>query len=185
VLRITSTTGSASTTENSQANALQVAFDGSRGPFTVSTRIVGPLPLTGPSQHIGIYVGPHENAFMKLEVEHRNGQCSLVLYREGPGDGAALRPGIRGLGACANLQSVELNLRGDPAAGAFTVTYRVNGGASTAAFNAEANTVGDPQAFFSRNARAGVIIASQRPNATSPAPPIFTATFDRFAVTAG
>jgi hypothetical protein len=177
VLRIRSTSGTASTSSNNQKNALQLAFDGSRAPFRVSTRFLGPLPLTAASQHIGIYVGPGQDGFMKLEVEYRDNQCSIVLYREGSGTGSGLQ-GTKGIGSCAALSSVDLELTGDPATGSFTAAYRLNGGALVAAFTGTVHDTYDPMGFFNRQARAGVIVANQN------TPTEFTATFDRFAVTA-
>jgi len=177
VLRIRSTRGTASGRNNNQANALQVAFDGTRGRSRVSARFVGPFTMSQPTQHQGIYVGPGEDGFMKLEVEFRNGTCNIVLYREGAGDGGALR-GVQPI-SC-NVGSVDLVLLGDPASGGFRALYAVNGGALQTVFGAGfPHTVADPMGFFSRQSRAGVIVSNEGNNVE------YTATIDRFEVSAG
>jgi hypothetical protein len=181
VLRIRSTSGTASTSSNNQKNALQVAFDGTRDPVRVSTRFLGPLPLTQASQHIGIYVGPGQDGFMKLEVEFRGGECAIVLYREGSGAGGGLR-GSRGIGPCNAISSVDLELTGDPATASFEAAYRVNGGTRTNVFTSEDHITYDPMGFFSRQARAGIIVSNQATGGQTP--PEFTATFDSFSVAA-
>ena len=121
---------------------------------------------------------------MKLEVEYRRGrrnQCSMVLYREGCGDGGGVCRAPGGSGAAAPCPRWTWSSRATPRR---VVHRRLPGerrNLAQAFTGTGPDTVDDPMGFFSRQARAGIIVANQRGGAPRP---VFTATFDRFAVTA-
>jgi N-acetylneuraminic acid mutarotase len=174
-LKITSTAGHNSGATNTQLNALEVGFDGTRKDHQTHVRLIGPFTnMTAATQFQGIYMGPDKDNFVKLEVEFRNGQTHLVLYQELAGTGSLP---VTPIPIPAGASTVDLYLTGDLGGGRLTASYRVDSNDRSAIQPfGPAITLGDPLKWFSRQSRAGVVVANQ--GNTLP----FTATMDDFWV---
>ncbi|MDX6244759.1 MAG: hypothetical protein QOE76_2482 [Frankiales bacterium] len=190
-LAVTSTAGQLA--NNNQQNALYKTFDATRGQFTVTARVVGPVTqLTTDYQQIGAWFGPDQNNFVKVEAEH-NGTGSphlTMFYRE---NGVAGTVGSVALPAMTTASTLDLVIRGnttvpDPVPygdtysvhgyplDELTVFYSLNGAAlvQVGSVKMPANVTG----WFSRQAKAG-ILDSNTGSSTA-----VTATFSKFSITA-
>ncbi len=176
VLRLTSTRGSNSKASNSQKNALQLGFDATRGNFRAHTRVVGPLTqLTRDFQHQAIFFGPDLDNFLKIEAEHRNDGVSIVLYFEQAGTGTV--PVTPTPINAAAVNTLDLFLTGDLAAGTVTASYRINSDDPAAIVNVGAALApSDVMRWFSAQARSGVLVSNEGSDSS------FTGTFDRFSI---
>ena len=176
-LAITTTTGSNATTDNTQVNALQDAFDATSDKFTVGARLLGPLDnLNSGSRQGGVMFGADQNDFVKLVAFNNNGVPSIQFYRELNGAGSTVQT-VK-IPSPASVQSLDLMLIGDPATSTVRAAYRINGG-SLVTLPAGV-TLGASQAgrFFDRHGEGGIITTSK---GTTP----ITVTFDRFSITPG
>ena len=187
-LAVTSTAGQLA--DNNQQNALYKTFDASRGAFTVTTRVVGPLSyLASNYQQVGAFFGPDQNNFVKVEAEANGGPHLTMFYRE---KGVAGTVGSVSLPALTTASTLDLVIKGNttvpdplPYGDAYhvsgypldqlTVFYSLNGGALV-----QVGTVkrpADVTGWFSTSAKAGILDS----NSGSPTP--VTATFSRFSIT--
>ena len=179
VLRLTSTNGSNSGGNDTQANALQRVFDASYRRWDVNTRPIDPAAVMGTQlQHQAVFFGPDNGNYVKLEVEHRDGAARLVSYAEKNGafafadvNGPVVPPGA----------TVELHLLGDPDLRTIQPAYKLNGGVLTP-FGA-AYAPSDSMRWFSVQAQGGIFASSQLGQGVTSSPS-FTATFDWFRVAA-
>lgn len=176
VLRLTSTAGTNSKAANSQRNALELGFDGSRSNFQAETRVLGPLnQLTTDFQHQALYMGPDLENFLKIEAEHRNGGVSIVLYFEQKGTGTI--PATPISIPAGTISTLDLFLTGNVAAGTITASYRLNSDDPAEIINVSPSSApADVMRWFSTQARAGILVSNQG-NATP-----FTGSFDRFGI---
>ncbi|MDX6230942.1 MAG: hypothetical protein QOI76_4332 [Frankiales bacterium] len=190
-LAITSTAGQLA--NNNQQNALYKTFDASRGQFTVTARVVGPVnQLTTDYQQIGAWFGPDQNNFVKVEAEHNGaGDPHLTMfYRE---KGVAGTVASVALPAMTTASTLDLVIRGnttvpDPLPygdtysvhgyplDQLTVFYSLNGAALVQVGSVRMPT--DVTGWFSRRAKAG-ILDSNTGSSTA-----ITATFAKFSITA-
>jgi hypothetical protein len=178
---------------NNQQNALYKTFDATRGQFTVTARVVGPVnQLTSDFQQIGAWFGPDQNNFVKVEAEHNGtGDPHLTMfYRE---NGVSGTVGSVALPAMTTASTLDLVIRGnttvpDPLPygdtyhvsgyplDELTVFYSLNGAAlvQVGTIKMPANVTG----WFSRQAKAGIL------DSNSGAATAITATFSKFSITA-
>ena len=174
-LRITSTAGQLA--NNNQQNALYKTFDATKGQFTVTARVVGPVNyLANDFQQVGAFFGPDQNNFVKVEAEH-NGSGSphlTMFYRE---NGTSGTVGSVSLPAMTTASTLDLVIRGntnvpDPIPYGDTygvhgfpldqvsVFYSLNGGALTQVGSVKMPA--DVTGWFSKQAKAGILDLQQR-----------------------
>lgn len=192
-LQLTSS-GTGQLATDNQVNALYRTFDASRGAFTVTARVIGSTDqLQTNYQQIGAFFGPDSDHFIKIEAEH-NGSPGLTLFwNDGHGTGtSAASASPAGLTTASTLDLVikgntnvpdplpfgdSYGVHGFPL-DQLTVWYSINGGPLTQI----GGTIEMPQdvtGWFSRQAKAGILVAS--PGAGAP----ITATFSDFDITNG
>ena len=190
-LAVTSTAGQLA--NDNQQNALYKTFDATRGQFTVTARLVGPVTqLTTDFQQIGAWFGPNQDNFVKVEAEHNGtGDPHLTMfYRE---SGVSGTVGSVALPAMTTASTLDLVIRGDttvPDPIPYGDTYHVSGypldeltvfySLDSAAL-VQVGTVkmpADVTGWFSRQAKAGILDSS------SGASTAITATFSKFSITA-
>ena len=134
-LQLTGTAGT-NTAANTLKNALRVSFVGTQ-PFTVSSRLVGPLTtLVAATQQGGIYVGPGQDDYVKVVASH-NGTTNLIqFFREINGSATASTRAEVGYleftpTAWAAINTLDLYLVVTPSTGTVRAEYAINGGART------------------------------------------------------
>jgi hypothetical protein len=193
-LALTSTPGEMGNRTNSQQNALYEAFDASRTSFTVSTRVVGPLPtLTGNYQQVAAFFGADQDNYVKIEVEH-NGQGTdphVTMFYEQGGAGAAVA--TVSVPALTTAKTVDFIIKGNSSASdaiapnvdtnkvrgypldQVSVYYSINGGTAVQIGTTQRPT--DVMRWFSVAAKAGILVSGG--GSTTP----ITATFSRFTIT--
>jgi hypothetical protein len=173
VLKLTSTAGTASQGNNTQQNALRLAFDGTRTNFEVGARVLGPITsINSGYQQQAIFFGPDQDNFIKLEVENSSGAPAITLFFEQNGSGSGTTP--IPLPNPASIGTVDLRLVADVANGTIQAAYAVNGGAFTDVSSARAPS--NVLRWFSTQAQAGVWTSNEGTSTT------FVGTYDRFAV---
>ena len=178
-LRVTSTAGKNSGATNTQDNALQVNFDGSRTDSFAQTRIEGPVTdLTSGSQQKAVYFGPDQDNYLKIEVEHRTSPTVgvfLTAFREQAGVTATI--GQIQVTDPASIATLDLGIQADLETGSLQGVYRINSDADT-----DWVALGSPFSpsavlrFFSPQAEAGVLVSHS--GATTP----IVGVFDSFSV---
>lgn len=195
-LSLTSTAGQMGGSNNNQQNALYDLFDATQGPFTVTARVVGPVKqLTGNYQQIGAWFGFDQDNYVKVEAEHNGAGTDphlTMFYEE---KGVAGTVATVSLPALTTASTLDLIIKGntsvpDPIASTsdpngvrnypldeVTVSYSINGGTPVQVGTVKMPT--DVTRWFSTSAKAGILVSGG--GSTTP----FTATFSRFAITAG
>ena len=167
--------------DNTLANGLQTVFDASDGPFTVSTTLRGPLgAFDRPNEQAGLLYGPTQDNYLKVVLVARNdGTFVQFLDEQNLGGGVFHANGPDGLLVpvnAAQINSLELQLSGDPRTGAFTASFRVNGGATQRVPGELRLTGVQRESFFRAKSRAGLVVMHK-----NDAGPI-TAAFERFEI---
>jgi hypothetical protein len=181
--RLTLTTTRTSSAQGGQwnnlKNALQLPFDGTSTPFTVTTRIVGPLSqLTTNSQQAGIFFGPDQRNFTKIIVARLSNANVIEFYRETNDD--IDRSTKVPLPSLSSIEYVDLLLIGQPGSGSVRGAYRIKTVGADAVlqfFDSESIPAGQRSAYFNARSWAG-ITASGREDST----PIISFAFERFAI---
>ncbi|MCW2620876.1 MAG: domain containing protein, partial [Frankiales bacterium] len=174
----TSTLGSNTGKDNTLVNGLQLPFNASLEPFTVSGRIVGPLDAyTSTGRAAGVQFGPGQDDYVKLQIVSQSNVPRLQLMREtaAASSQVALAP-TSALPTATG--AVDVALVGDPRTSTVTGIYRlVNGGVPGAWQTLGTTTVTGAKAgrFFARQAQGGVY-------ANAKGSTEFPAVFDSFAV---
>jgi hypothetical protein len=194
VLRIDTTlTSSAQAGQwNTLVNALQLPYNATQG-FTISTRLLGPFTnITTNSQQGGIFIGPDQDNFIKVIVARLDNANVIELYHEV--DNGTIRLSRKNtLPALATIESIELEIVGDPNAGAngqIRGFYRVitTGGdqgrqpiveSSGQPVVINLQTAAEKADYFGADAWAGLTTSGRTPGS-----PIITFTYDRFAISA-
>jgi N-acetylneuraminic acid mutarotase len=131
-LVLTATQGSNAST-NTLKNALQVGIDEITQPFTISTRLQGPLTnLNAAYQQGGIFLGSSQDNYVKFVIANTSSGTSglgLQFFQEQNGVRSSVGGGsgsqIKGLD-WASINTLDLFLTGDPATGMIAAAYRVN-----------------------------------------------------------
>jgi hypothetical protein len=177
VLRLKSSAGAASNGQNTQQNALRVAFDGTRPRYQIQSRLFGPFTnLTQGYQHEGIFFGPDQDNFVKLEVEH-NGDGSdpnswrITFFAEQNGSGAGTSVAV----SIGSTDTIDLRLEVDAVTGYITGSYSLDSGDFQ-----EITTSFRPSAagnWCTSQSYAGVLVSNEA-SATQ-----ITGTFDSFGIT--
>lgn len=109
----TSSAGRTSEGWNSLVNALELPIPQGSEPFTVSTRLLGPLSnLTANSQQAGLFVGTDQDTFLKLIVLRLNGENIVQFYRETAGGNS--QSFTAPLADLASITALDLTVRVDP-----------------------------------------------------------------------
>jgi glucose/arabinose dehydrogenase len=187
VLRITSAgnshSGSNYGSDNSLVNGLQTSFDSTLvGGFTITTRLLGPLTqFDRPSDQAGLMFGPDSDNYVKVvATATTNGPVLQFLDEQNRnthtlgGSGATIS-----IGRFSDVTTLDLTLSGDARAGVMRAFYSLNGGPQKTIDGALNILSALKSKFFSRTARAGLIVSHKNDSA----PPM--ATFDSFSITAG
>ena len=173
--------------DNSLVNALQTQFDATKGAFTISTRLVGPLGyLNAPSEQGGLLFGPDQDNYVKLAVgDFANGQGLQFIDEQKPAGATTYTHTVSsansftGIGSLANVKTLDLELSGDPSSGTVTGYYRINGGAPQALPQSVTLSGAEKSAFFGTTSRAGILAMAKNDQA-----PV-TLSFGKFAVDTG
>ncbi|MEO6713993.1 MAG: hypothetical protein ABIM89_11265, partial [Mycobacteriales bacterium] len=192
-LQMTSTAGQLA--NRNQQNALYKNFDASRGAFTVTARVLGPIDyLNNDYQQVAAWFGPDDRNFVKVEAEH-NGANSPHMTMFFAENGVGTTVAMASVPALTSCTTLDLVIQGNtnvpdptPAAsdpnkvrnyplGEVKVSYRINGGAPVAI--GTVRRPADVMRWFSTMAQAGILVSGG--NSTVP----FTSTFSNFSVTAG
>ena len=191
-LTLTSTPGQLA--DGNQENAIYKSFDASQKAFTVTARVLGPVTaLTTNYQQIGAFFGPDQKNFLKVEAEHNGtGDPHLTMFYDVKGTSSTVStvavPDI------TTASTLDLIIQGntslpDPLPfgdtygvhgfplDVLTVSYSINGGAPVQIGTTTVSPA-DVPSWFSRNARAGILVAN--PGAGAPS---LTATFTKLAIT--
>ena len=177
-VRITSTVGKNSGSENLQDNALQVAYDGSRSDAFVQTRLLGSLSdLSSGYQQKAVYMGQDQDTYLKIEAEHRvdkNGVFITVLREQ---NGATATVGQVKVANPAAVATLDLALSADLESGAIQAKYRIN---SDGAWTNLGPLYYPTQVmrFFNPQSRAGILVSHT--GSTTP----IVGVYDSFGVTA-
>jgi hypothetical protein len=175
VLRVTSDPGTYSGATNTQRNALFDTFSAARGDVRVQARVRGPLDvLTAARQHQGVWFGPGQDDYVKWEVEFRSGVPTLILFVEQGGTGRTI--GTVALPNPGSVTTLDLFLTLDLGAGTVQAGYRVNSDTGAITSYGAAQAPGAVLAWFSRQAKAGVVVSNEGTTTT------FVATYDSFQV---
>ena len=157
--------------DDNQQNALYKSFDASGGDFTVTARVVGPVDqLTADYQQVGVFFGPDQDNFVKVEAEHNGAPHLTMFYRE---NGAAGIVGTVALPALTTASTLDLTIVGH--AGQLTVSYSLNGAAPVAV--GSARTPVATAAWFSPAAKAGILVSNSGSSTA------ITGTFSRLSIT--
>ncbi|MBW4697352.1 MAG: PQQ-dependent sugar dehydrogenase [Aphanocapsa lilacina HA4352-LM1] len=181
-LKMTATQGS-NATANNLVNGLQVAAD-TTVPFTITARLKGPLTnLASAYQQGGIFLGTNQDNYVKFVIVNAgsgSGSLGLQFYQEQnavrQSVGGGQLPQISGLN-WASINTLDLFLKGDPATGKITASYRINSDTATPIQLSQVFQPTAPASFFagSSTMRAGILAF------TSSAPDV-TVNFESFAV---
>ena len=183
-LTLTSTNGTMTGRTNTQLNALGDAFDSSRQKFTITSRLVGPFTqLDQGHDHQALWFGPDQDNFLKVEIENNNGTPGIVVFFEQTDGTRLLTQLVAGPLSPPGLASaafVDLFATCDPATGGCNFAYRIASDNTTDITPFGKTLVPKyPMVWFSREARAGILVANQADNVP------FTASFASFGITAG
>jgi large repetitive protein len=182
-LRIDTTAGLATTSVNSQDNALAVGIAAPNQVSVIRTTLVNPPQGSGNFEQAGLWFGNDQDNHVKLSVQSTSTGTKIQLLQEVAGKHVAQlnTPGSLNL----STSRVQLTLRANPADRTITGSYRVGDGGTDKAVG----TTTVPGEFFSFDAAGidpaigtrsfGGVFASHR-NGPSP----LTYTFDEFSVTA-
>lgn len=195
-LRISSTPGEMGGSKNAQQNALYNSFDASRGGFTVTTRVVGPLNyLSANYQQVATWFGPDQDNYVKVEAEHNGAGTDphITMFFEQKGSGSSA--GTVSLPALTSASTVDLVIKGNttfanPISGAadinklngyplaqVTAFYSINGGPLVQVGSVRYPS--DVMTWFSTSAKAGILVSG------GGAASAITGTFRSFAITSG
>ena len=192
-ISLTSTPGQLA--NGDQQDALFKNFDATRGSFTITGRVAGPITqLTADYQQIGAFFGPDDKNFVKVETEHNgDGPPHLTMFFSEAGTSGTV--GSVPLSALTGAHTLDLIIHGnasvpDPIGGAadtdkvhgypldeVTAAYSINGAAPVPI--GQMKSPADVTSWFSASAKAGILVSG----AGSQTP--VTATFTSFAITAG
>ncbi|BEP14961.1 hypothetical protein acdb102_32720 [Acidothermaceae bacterium B102] len=191
-LALTSTPGQLA--DGNQQNALYKSFDASRSAFTVTARVVGPVTqLTTNYQQIAAFFGPDQSNFIKVEAEHNGaGDPHLTMFYDVKGVSSTVAtvavPDITTASTLDLIIQGNTNLPDPLPYGdtygvhgfpldVLTVSYSING-AAPVQIGTTSVSPADVSTWFSRNARAGILVANPGTGA-----PSLTATFSKFSIT--
>jgi hypothetical protein len=181
-LKVTTTTGSNGSNDNTLVNGLRTTFDGRASKAKISTRLVGPLNnITTGVQQGGVMFGPDQDNYIKLvAIARKAGKVGLQFYFEDNGVGKTISP-IVPISNPETVQSLDLMLLTNPRAGTVQAAYRIVSSTGDTGIVTLPNSVllkgGEIGHFFDPRSKAGIITTHK--GSTTP----IALTFDRFAIT--
>jgi hypothetical protein len=180
-LTINTTNTSNLATDNTLTNGLCLPFDGRTQPFVVTTRLVGPLNNLGTRfQQAGLMFGPNQGNFLKLTVGTQSDTTSpgkpWIQFAQELDNVATQVGALVSVPSPTTIDTLDLQLTGNPTNGEVEAAYRVNGGALIK-LPAKVTLTGEAFGRFFDPRSKGCVLASSR-NATAT-----NAVFDRFAIT--
>jgi hypothetical protein len=188
VLTTTRTSSAQAGQWNTLINGLQVPFDGTTQPFTITTRLVGPLSqIVNDTQQAGVFFGPDQDNFVKVIAAKLGTPNVIEFYHENAG---AFALSVKcNLPALGTIQTLDLYILGNPATGIINGAYRIvtNGGDTGIQLirntncdgNGTVTLTGTRKDSFFNTQSWGMLNVSGRDGAAS----IINFTFDRFAIT--
>lgn len=176
-LILTATRGS-NNSANNLRNGLEAPIDATV-PFTVSTRLVGPVTnLTAAPQQGGIFLGSDQDNYVKVVIIRSPSGLGLQFYQEennvSSSVGGGSLPQVTGLD-WANINTLDLFLTGDPSTETITAAYRINSDTTTPTVISQQFQPSSTTSFFSNSTNAGILAF------TSYAPDV-PITFDSFGI---
>jgi hypothetical protein len=175
-VRITSTVGKNSGAENLQDNALQVGYDGSRADVFVQTRLLNPgTDLTAGYQQKAIYLGPDQDNYFKIEMEHRIDKNGVFI--------TALREAVGKTGTVgqvkvtnpASVTTLDLLIAADLETGGLQAMYRINSDTTWQKLGAPWYPT-QVMRFFNPQERAGILVSHTQSTSA------ITGVYDSFSV---
>ncbi|MCW2620711.1 MAG: Di-glucose binding within endoplasmic reticulum [Frankiales bacterium] len=174
----TSTAGSASGTDNTQVNALQMPFDARLEPFTVTTRVVGPLSnsYVSTGRAAGVFFGTDQDNQLKLQIVSQNNVPRVQLLAEYAA--AQSQIAVSASALPSSTGAVDLALVGDPRTRVVSGLYRVINGTTTGAWQTLGSTTltaTNAAKLFNRAGQGGLY-------ANAKGSTEYTAVFDSFSV---
>lgn len=132
---------------NTLKNGLQVPIDSQSQPFTITTRLQGPLgTLNVGGQQAGIFLGSDQDNYVKLVFIRINAtpsspaQWGIQFFEEYMDGATNVRSSVGGGNLAqiplspsdvADINSLDLFIKGDPFTGRITAAYRINSGTVT------------------------------------------------------
>ena len=181
-LVLTATQGS-NASANTLKNGLQLPINSTES-FTASTRLKGPFTnLTTTAQQGGIFLGSSQDNYVKLVISNASSGTNglgLQFFQEQNGVRSSVGGGsaqqVTGLN-WASINTLDLFLTGNPAAGTIKAAYRVNSDTATPISLTQQFTPNPTTPFFANEttARAGILAFSLN----APDVPV---TFDNFSI---
>ena len=160
--RGTDTSGSNYGTDNTLVNALETEFDATTRGFTITTRLKGPLTqLAAPYDSGAVYFGPDDDNYVKLAAGYAPGLGATLQFTDEQTATTHTVNVLQSLGSFASINTLDLRLTGDAAAGTVAASYSINGG--TYISLAGVVTLADPEKslFFNSAGRAGIFAATR------------------------
>ena len=160
----TSTSGGNSRDDNTLANALQIAFDGTQT-FEVRTKIVGGLSAISEGyEQAGVFFGPDQDNWIKLVAIWHVGDGGPRLefadeYSDGAGGTTStVNNGRVFVANWSSVSTLDLRLVCNPVTGLVTAHYKLDGAASWSQVPHSITVPTDKRsAFFGTSAKAGFI----------------------------
>lgn len=149
--------GSNAGTTNTLKNGLQVAIDSESQPFTIKTRIKGPLTdLDTPSQQAGIFLGLNQDNYIKLVFIRNATGYNIQFFEEHRNPDNTVDSSIVGTqSVAADINTLDLSLKANPFTGKVSAAYRIDSGSLKAL--PEQLNLGQSSPFFAPSARAGLL----------------------------
>lgn len=181
-LKVTTTTGSNGSNDNTLVNGLRTTFDGRASKAKLSTRLVGPLNnITTGVQQGGVMFGPDQDNYIKLvAIARSGGNVGLQFYFEDNGVGKTIGPVVP-ISNPSTVQSLDLMLLTNPRVGTVHAAYRIVSSTGDTGIVTLPNNLqlkgGESGRFFEPRSKAGII--TMHKGSTTP----IALTFDQFAIT--
>jgi fibronectin type 3 domain-containing protein len=183
----TSTAGGTWEGDNSLVDGVETQFNATTGAFAMTTRLKGPLSyIATPSDQGGIFFGPDDDNYVKFVAGTGTGSGDMLQFvdEQKPAGATTYTHAIAtansfvNIGSFASINTLDLQIQGDPSTGIITGAYSVNGGTFTKIAQSVTLSGTEKSAFFSTAARAGLIAMAK--NNLAP----ITVGFDNFSIDA-
>ena len=170
--------------DNSLVNGLQTGFDATATAFDMTTRLVGPLNfISTTSDQGGLLFGPDQDNYVKLVAIAQPGGNFLQFIDEQTPAGTTnyshaipVAQSLTSIGSFSSIQTLDLQIQGNPTTGILTGSYSINGAPFVAMPQQLTLTGAEESSFFSTSAQAGIIAMTHNNQ-----PPI-TVAFNKFSI---
>jgi hypothetical protein len=188
VLNVTTTGNSAHggsfNGDNSLVNGLQTGFNATTGAFNITARLRGPLGfISNTSDQGGVLFGPDQDNYVKfVAIAQPSGEFLQFIDEQTPAGttdynhAIAVPQSYTSIGSFSTIQTLDLQIQGDPSTGTLTGAYSINGGPFVQVSQQLTLTGVEQSNFFSTSAQAGVIAMTH--NDLAP----ITVAFDNFSI---